>query len=957
MTEQRLGPPFGLRLDRDAPIPFTFDGVELQGFAGDTIASALLANGVTTLSRSFKYHRPRGVLSHGGQEANTLVSVGAEPNVAADRVLLEPGMAVRSQNVFGSLNRDWASVLGWLGRFLPVGFYYDAFYKPRGAWRLWQGVIRRLAGLGHVDLASPRRDFDKMYRYADVAVIGAGPAGMAAALEAAQAGAEVLLVDEEAGLGGAMAYGRNGAEGESRALVEEVRSCEGLEVMLQATCTGVFEDNWLSVVRGRRLYKVRAKSVVLASGAYEQPMIFRNNDLPGVMMASAAQRLLRFYGVRPGSRAVIATANDHGYCAALDLLDAGIEVVCVVDLRREPLDSAWRSDVTSRPVRVLPGHTVWEAQGCGQVTGAVIGPVEGDGNREPLSCDLIVTSVGYSPVGNLLSHAGGSLSYEEDAGCFAITAVPDGMYPAGAVNGQHGWDSVIGDGVLAGWRAARGAGCETAGDEPKGPAKPGLGVNHSWPIFPHVKGKDFVDFDEDLQVQDIRDTVALGYEGIELVKRFSTVGMGPSQGRHGSVAAARIVAQEMGVGASDIGASTSRPPFRGEKLGVLAGRSFDPVAYTPMHDRHVELGAEMMTAGRWLRPAYYRRGGDREGAIAKEALAVRNNVGLMDVSTLGGLFVRGPDGAAFLERIYCFAYTKQPVGKLRYLLMTDMAGVVVDDGVAARLGDQDFYLTATTAGVDQVYRRMLWHNAQWGMDVDVTNVTSAYSAVNVAGPKSRAVLAAAGVDVDLGGADFPYLGVREGNIGGIPAFFMRVGFVGELGYEIHVPSVHGEALWDLLMEAGEGDGIMPFGVEAQRLLRLEKGHVIIGQDSDGLTTPQEAGLDWAIAGKKPYFVGKRSVEIQARTQSRRLVGFVLKDSTGPRPKEGHLVVRDGGIAGHVTSAAHSQTLDKSIGLAYVAPDQTAPGTEVSIRVDGGAMIEAAVTALPFYDREKKRQAL
>ncbi len=952
----RLGEPFGRWIDREVRVSFTFDGVALTGLAGDSIASALLANGITTLSRSFKYHRPRGVFSHGGQEANTLVRVGDEPNVAADRVQLADGMVVASQNVFGSLRYDRAAVLGRLGRFLPVGFYYDAFFKPRGAWRVWQGAIRRLAGLGHVDPAVPRRDFDKVYLFADVVVVGAGLAGMSAALEAAQGGGEVLLLDEEAALGGGLAYGRDDAGHAVVGLVEDAVGRGDLRVMLQATCTGIFEDSWLSVVQGSRLYKIRAQAVVLATGAYGQPMIFRNNDLPGVMLAGAVQRLLRLFGVAPGARAVVATANDHGYEAALDLLDAGIEVACVVDLRPVPPDEACRRAVLDRFVRVLAGQSVWEALGRQKVTGAVIGPTDGQGARERLDCDLIVMSVGYNPVGNLLSHAGGRLTYSEAAGSFAIDAVPAGFFPAGAVNGHHDPDNVAADGALAGWRAARAAGGATDREAPAAPGEPRGGVNHPWPIFEHEKGGEFIDLDEDLQIKDIVDTWRLGYQGIELVKRFSTVGMGPSQGRHGAVATARIVARESGVAVGEVGASTSRPPFRSEKFGVLAGRRFDPVGRTPMHERHLALGAEMMTAGRWLRPAYYGRGLDRSSAISKEVSNVRGNVGLMDVSTLGGLMVRGPEAAAFMERMYCFAYARQPVGKLRYLLMTDMTGVVVDDGIAARLGDQRFYLTTTTTGAEAVYRRMLWHNAQWQMDLDVTHVTAGYAAVNLAGPQARGVLARAGADVDLSPEALPYLGVREGRVGGIAALFARVGFVGELGYEIHVPSDYGEALWDLLMVAGEPDGIAPFGVEAQRVLRLEKGHIIVGQDTDGLTIPQEAALTWAIARKKPYFVGKRSIEIQARDVTRQLVGFVLGDGAAA-PKEGHLVIRDGDITGHVTSSAYSPTLAKHIGLAYVAPDQTSAGTEFSIRVDGGELVGAVVAPLPFYDPENARQGM
>jgi sarcosine oxidase subunit alpha len=379
---------------------------------------------------------------------------------------------------------------------------------------------------------------------------------------------------------------------------------------------------------------------------------------------------------------------------------------------------------------------------------------------------------------------------------------------------------------------------------------------------------------------------------------------------------------------------------------------------TAMHHRHIEAGAEMMPAGPWMRPAYYGPKERRDETILEEAANVRANVGIVDVSTLGGLEVRGPDAAEFLERIYTFAYKKQPVGRSRYVLMTDMAGVIADDGVAARFHEQHFYVTATTSGAPQVYQTMLWYNAQWRLDVDVTNVTASYAGVNIAGPRSRDVLTHLTSDVDLGAAAFPYMGVREGHVAGIPSRLLRVGFVGELGYEIHVPASQGEALWDALMEAGRAVGIRPFGVEAQRLLRLEKGHIIVSQDTDGLTTPDEADMEWAIAKAKPFFVGKRSIEIQrAKGVTRKLVGFVLADAADPMPKECHLVVRGGEITGRVTSVAYSPVLAKVVGLAFVAVDQAAVGTEFDVKVEGGRRVRAVVTKPPFYDPDNKRQEL
>ncbi|MGI9493598.1 MAG: glycine cleavage T C-terminal barrel domain-containing protein, partial [Geminicoccaceae bacterium] len=483
-------------------------------------------------------------------------------------------------------------------------------------------------------------------------------------------------------------------------------------------------------------------------------------------------------------------------------------------------------------------------------------------------------------------------------------------------------------------------------------------VTHPFPMFAHPKGREFVDVDEDLQIKDIKNAIKDGYDDIQLLKRYSTLGMGPSQGRTSNIAGIRLTASMTGKSPDEIGTTTSRPPFSAEKFAHLAGRSFEPVRETAMHHRHLEAGAQMMTAGLWMRPAYYGPKDQAERLIAAEVDNCRQNVGLIDVSTLGGLDVRGPDAAEFINRVYTWAYLKQQVGRARYLLMCDEVGVIIDDGVACRFHDQHYYLTATTSGVDAVYRQMLWWNAQWRLDVDITNVTSAYAGINIAGSNSRQTLSTLDTDIDLSAEAFPYMGVRLGQIAGIPVRMLRVGFVGELGYEIHCPSSMGEALWDLLVEAGEPFALKPFGVEAQRVMRLEKGHIIIGQDTDGLTQPYEADMGWAIGKKKTFYVGKRSVEIQeARGVVRKLVGFNLVSEHAPCPKECHLVIRDGEIVGRVTSAVHSPTLKKVIGLAYLASDQAELGQRFKIKIERGRMIEAEVVPLPFYDPDNQRQEL
>ncbi len=971
----RLPEPAGLLLDRTEPIAFSFEGKRYQGFRGDTVASALAANGVAVLSRSFKYHRPRGIHSLSGLDANTLVQVGPGPNRFAEREPLAADLAVRGQNYWGTLRHDRLAALGLLHRFFPAGFYYKAFYKPRWTWPLWARMIRRIAGLGSVDTEAAHGYFDKQYLFCDVLVVGGGAAGLAAAVQAAEAGAEVVLADENTKLGGALLHGRFDGGGlraaEARAgLVGAVEAAERVSAMTGTACLGWYADNWLPLVRGNRLYKLRAKALVVATGSHDQPLVFRNNDLPGVMLSSAAQRLVKLYGVKPGRRAVVATVNDEGYGAALDLLDAGVEVAALVDLRMDAPRTALGDTLAARRVPVHAGAAPWEAvpqrKGPGIARVRVAKIVE-DGVCAPsvdsFTCDLLVVSGGRTPAAALLRQAGASFAYDSERHTVSVAGLPSGVFAAGGVAGVSGLDAAIADGRRAGRQAAQAAGFD-AGPEPDAAgAAPAAAAddaaaaaNIAWPIFPHPDHKAFVDLDEDVQVHDLEDAIAEGYDHVELLKRFTTNGMGPSQGRHSSLNASRVLARATARSMDETGATTVRQPIVPVTMGHLAGRSFEPVRYTAMHFRHLEAGATMMPAGLWLRPEFYGETHRRAALIREEAKNVRDNVGIVDVSTLGGLDVRGPDAAEFMNRMYTFAYLKQPVGRSRYVLMTDLCGVVVDDGVACRLHEDHFYVTATTSGVDNVYREMLWYNAQWRLAVDVSNVTAAFAGVNIAGPNSRAVLETLCDDVDLSLEGFPYMGVREGHVAGIPALFLRVGFVGELGYELHVPQSQGEALWDALLDAGAAHGIRPFGVEAQRLLRLEKGHIIIGQDTDGLTTPHEADMAWALARKKPFHVGMRSVRMQAaRGLSRKLVGFEMPGVGVEQPKECHLVIRDGAIAGRVTSVAYSPNLDKVIGLAYVAPDQSEPGSRIAIRVEGGRMVTATVATLPFFDPDGARQ--
>jgi sarcosine oxidase subunit alpha len=962
------GPDFGLLIDRTKPLTFTFDEKLFNGYAGDVIASALYAEEQLLLSRSFKYHRPRGVLTMAGHDANSLVQVAEEPNVRADRYLIQNGVAVRSINRLWSLKNDLYAGMEYFARFLPVGFYYKTFFRPNWTWRFWEKPIRQLAGLGWLEAHAGHKYYDKAYLFTDVLVVGGGPAGLEAAIASAEAGAETVLIDEWPALGGSMLYGR-GENGRSQtsaqllALVTKAGSLPKLTIMTNTAVTGLFADNWASAISGNRLYKIRTKHVVVATGAFDQPLVFHNNDRPGIMFADAAQRLMRLYGVRPGRRAVVVTSNRFGYEAAHDLADAGVEVAAIVDLNPNPAQRVTEA-ARERGLSVIPGSTLVDAKGKFRVESVGVSQITSEGRTATavdwIACDVVLVSVGYSPAVNLASYLGAKIEYDPAINMHRATSLPKSLSVIGSAGGVWSSALVRDSARRAGQAAAEailGKSSSSACTDPVSDPE-AASITHPYPIFTSKTGKDFVDFDEDLQTKDIVNTVKDGYGDIQLVKRYSTEGFGPSQGRHANLNTIRIVARATGKTLESIGTTTFRPPLMPEKFAHMAGRAFEPVRLTAMHDRHIELGAKMMVAGLWMRPAYYGCKENAKSAIEAEVDAVRNSAGIIDVSTLGGLDIRGPDAARFVDRMYTWAYEKQPVGRARYALMTDMTGVIIDDGVACRLHERHFYVTATTSAVDQVYRLMTWFNAQWKMDVDIANVTAAYAGVNLAGPKARQIVQSLESDIDFSAEAFPYMAVRVGTLGQIPVRILRVGFVGELGYEIHCPSGLGEALWDKLMEAGKEYGMRPFGVEAQRVLRLEKGHIIVGQDTDGLTNPLEAGMEWALAKKKPFYVGKRSIEMQAaKALTRKLAGFMLISSESPAPKECHLVIRDGAIAGRVTSVVQSPTIGKVIGLAYLPTELAIPGEHFQIRVDGGVMVEAEVTPVPFYDPQNKRQEM
>lgn len=933
MSSERLSPQVGEVINREKSFRFSFDGRPVEAFQGDTIASALAASGQQFLSRSFKYHRPRGLLCCSGHCPNCLVQVGDEPNVRACRRSVEPGLQVTSQNVWPRLDLD---LMAWLslGDFLmPVGFYYKTFIRPRALWPLYEQVIRSLAGLGRVHLDSDRGSYLKEYLHFDLVVVGGGPSGLEAALAAAEKELRVALIDENETLGGHLRFSSERAQ--SLELVARAVEHPGIEVLTETTVLGRWEENWLSAERGHLLLKIRAQSVVVATGAVEQPFVFENNDLPGIMLSSGCRRLLGLHAVRPGRRAVVATSDDSGWETAALLKEAGVELVAVVDQRAET-SSKWLSPLRESGLQLAFGASPVRARGKNRVSG-----VSFTGGLD-FECDLLVMAGGWVPQAGLVSQAGGKLCYEPSAGEFQPCEVPSGTFVVGRAAGLFHLEGQRAQGRHAGLAAAA---YSNRAQDPGRFTPPCDSPRGAADRVPPGK-KRFVCLCEDVTVKDLEQAVAEGYRSIELLKRYSTVSMGPCQGRMCSMNSIRICARETARPVGEVGTTTSRPPMQPVKLGVLAGQNMEPVCYTPMHEWHETHGAKMMAAGLWMRPEHY---GDPQGEVE----TVRNGLGLIDLSTLGKFLLRGPGVPDFLEKVYVNKWKKLEVGRVRYGVMTTEEGVVSDDGVTARV-DEDLYLmTTTSSGAGRVFETLQWWlQSGWGEGVLLVEQTEDRAAMNLAGPDSRRLLQKL-TDAPVDSDSFPYLHCRRLTLFGVDCLLMRIGFTGELSYEIHCPRASALHLWTCLMEAGGEFGIVPFGVEAQRVMRLEKAHLIVGQDTDATSDPISAGMRWAVKLDKEDFLGRWALSrIEAEGGSSRLVGYEMVESRIV-PHEGEQVVAHGNTVGWVTSSRYSPTLSRSIGLCWVPAELAGEGTEISI-LTGGVERPARVCHGPFYDPSGER---
>lgn len=997
--------PKGGRVERGQPLTFTFNGQNYQGYAGDTLASALLANGVDVVGRSFKYSRPRGIVAAGAEEPNAILQLGSTeqaqvPNIRATQQALYGGLVASSTNGWPSVNTDLMGILGKVGGgMMPPGFYYKTFMYPQNLWLTYEKYIRKAAGLGRSPTEVDPDIYDHLNQHCDVLVVGAGPAGLAAALAAGRSGARVILADEQEEFGGSLLDTRETLDGKPAAewvakALAELASLPEVTLLPRATVNGYHDHNFLTIhqrltdhlgevaPRGQarhRVHRVRAKRVVLAAGAHERPLVYANNDVPGNMLAGAVSTYVNRYGVAPGRELVLSTNNDYAYRVVLDWLDAGQKVVAVADARSNPR-GAWVEEARARGVRILTGSAVVECRGSKRVTGARICAIDVKGHRvtspgEVVDCDLIVSSGGYSPVVHLASHLGGKPTWREDILAFVPS---EGGFQkrlcAGAVNGVFGLGDVLADGYEAGAKAAA-----EAGFKPVEGVVPKAAIRHEEPTLalfqvPHDKStarapKQFVDLQNDVTAAGIELATREGFESVEHVKRYTALGFGTDQGKLGNINGLAIAARSMGISIAEMGTTMFRPNYTPVTFGAVAGRHcghlFDPKRYTAMHSWHLAQGAEFEDVGQWKRPWYFPKNGeDLHAAVARECKAVRESVGILDASTLGKIDIQGPDAREFLNRVYTNAWTKLDVGKARYGLMCKEDGMVFDDGVTACVGDNHFIMTTTTGGAARVMEWLeLYHQTEWPeMKVYFTSVTDHWATMTLSGPNSRKLLAEV-TDIDLDKDAFPFMSWKEGKVGGVPARVFRISFTGELSYEVNVQADYALGVWKQLIEAGKKYNLTPYGTETMHVLRAEKGFIIVGQDTDGSVTPDDLGMGWCVGRNKPFsWIGWRGMNREdcLREDRKQLVGLKPLDPNKVLPEGAQLVFDPKQsipmkMVGHVTSSYMSASLGHSFALAVVKGGLKRMGERVFAPLADGSVIEAEICSSVFYDPKGDRQ--
>ena len=970
----------GRLIDREKQVNFTFNGKQFSGHAGDTLASALLANGQTLLGRSFKYHRPRGLVASGAEEPNALMGLGEgatfEPNQRATTTELYPGLKATSQNHWPSLEFDIGAGNALMSKFFPAGFYYKTFMFPRPFWKhVFEPVIRRAAGLGAAPKDRDTDTYEHFYAFCDLLVVGGGVAGLKAALDAANDGKRVIILEQTATWGGRSPVDGGEADGKPvedwiKTTVEALEKAENVTLRTRCMAAGVYDHGYVIGYERltdhaprtpgprHRLWRIRTGHVVTATGAIERPLSFAGNDVPGVMLASAVRDYLVNFGVSPGDRTVVVTNNDDAYRTAIALKMAGLVVPMIVDARAEA-NGLLPQAARAAGIMVRTGTGVAAVQGGKQVTGVALCAQAGEGAvLEEIPCDAVAMSGGWSPVVHLWSHTGGKLNWNEDQAFFH----PDPARPpigadgtasvtvVGAANGQMHLSDIL-----------TGA---TAPDE--APMMPvwmmpqGAGIAK--------RSKMFLDYQNDVKVSDVQLAAREGYESVEHTKRYTTLGMATDQGKLSNINGLAVLSDALGAPIPQVGTTTFRPPYTPISFGAIAGEAkgniFQPLRRTPIHTRHKAANAHWEPVGHWRRPYCFPKSGESHGdAVAREIKATREAVGLLDASTLGKIIVKGPDAGRFMDMLYTNMMSTLKPGKCRYGLMCSENGFLIDDGVVVRLDEDTFLAHTTTGGAERIHGHMEeWLQTEWwDWQVYTANVTEQWAQIGVVGPKARALLDKLG-GMDLSPEALPFMAMAEGQIGGFDARAFRISFSGELSFEIAVPASQGRAFWDALMEAGQEFGITPYGTEALHVMRAEKGFIMIGDETDGTVIPQDLGLNWAISKKKDDYLGKRAQMRDHMTSPDRwkLVGLETLD--GSVLPDGSYAVADGenangqgNVQGRVTSTYYSPTLDRGIamGLVHLGPDRM--GEVIQFNTVDGGRIDARIVSPVFYDPEGEKQ--
>jgi sarcosine oxidase subunit alpha len=985
MSGYRLPDPMGKRLDRSRRVGFEFNGRQFTGFAGDTLASALLANGVRLVGRSFKLHRPRGIFSCGIEEPTGLVDVGQgahrTPNVRATRLEIHAGLSAGSVNCWPGVGFDLGSINDRLSALLPAGFYYKTFKWP--AWTPYEPSIRRMAGLGRASGEADPDRYEECAVTADVAVIGAGVAGLSAAVAAADAGADTLLICGSATLGGALAWSPDPAERQQIADLSRRIAALGVRILTRTLAFGVYDHNLVcatetlvmdqaqaaaqvaahagahsvahSIASGRlreRLWKIRARSVIAATGAFERPMLFPGNDRPGVMLAGAVDQYAHAYGVACGQRVVIAANSDSAYRVAMRLKAAGLNVVALVDRRPEADIGA-----SLTGIRIVTGAAIARVSGRRSVRGCHLIAAEGHGIRpERLDCDLILSAGGHAPAVHLHSQAGGRLRWLEESAMFVPEAPAPGLTSVGACAGVFSADA-MGHAAAVGSALARGMACPPA---PVGGAGRSLAATY----LPTLRGKQFVDLQNDVAMSDVGLAAQENYRSVEHLKRYTTTGMGTDQGKTSNINALVLLGEFTGRDPPQVGTTKFRPPFAPVTLGALVGRRvgslYRPLKRLSAEDWHAAQGALFENFGNWRRPAAYPLPGESlDAAAQREAAAVRKTAGLLDGSPLGKLEVFGPDAAQFLDLLYVGTMSTLRIGQARYGILLDEHGVVMDDGIVARLGEHHYWINTTSAGVERTAASFEeWLQCEFtALKVLVTPVTSRWGNVTVAGPQAWNWLSAAGFDSALSPASMPHMTLEQCSLDGLPLRVLRASFSGELGYEINLPEPHVAGLIERLWGLAPRFQAVPYGIEALEILRTEKGYIHIGTDTDGTTLPGDIGFGRAIERKAANFVGRRSLRRPAALDADRLqlVALMPADRRTLLPMGAHIAASPPPTLteGHVTSSYRSPELCMPVALAMLARGAARLGERVTVH-HLGAMLEADVVKAPFVDPTGER---